>query len=1034
MSNNLFDISLNQGKQFNNYQTKIKKSVTKNISKGRTIREGFVTSEQEKMVRPKDAGYTSVLENQERVSKLVNSVNQKDLDELQQLQAKYNDLIQQYTSIQKSIGDFSLATIDRLSGNNPYLNKTIRFTTGHVCYVTAEGIVKYIPSPDIWNSTIAPKNYIDINLPWVDSYSTPGTTIPTNPPLISGTFVKMNESLGNEGKNVYASKLINNPTSDYVGCYNDKPAATDINVVPIMGSTNEVNGFSALASSVYQNNNDFAGPWCAFDNDVNTWWHSNENSGFLYDANTGQYRGNSSLNIIDSNGQSINVSGEWLQIVFPTVNTITKYSIQGRQDCCGQPNGRDPNTWYILGLKDNQWYWVDYKTNISFNWKMLSFNIANPQPYISYAIITTVVGDSKAVGTRYCLQIATWNLIVSSDSTMSNDKRAMILNPTTIGYTSLDSCQQFAVDNGYQYFGMQDYQSNGSAACLVSNDITKTTAYGDASVQFSGYPIWASNTSGNNKSYITADGRFVVNDESTGGIIWASPNAPSDCWWGGLVNPDSIQGSFGGNCVGKPLNIDCGNPDPTQSYGTAGIVGNLNSQFKNVALQNTYSSTSSFSYAPLSEFTGGDPAYCCTKMVDYSYQCGGNPFKTGSVSGGTNINFDCSVEAARCKFFVILQDDGNLCLYRGTGLADNQGAIWCAMTNGKQKSPNPNWVASKGKTGVNYLVSGQVLYPDEWIGSTDGSLKLIMQTDGNLVLYTSETKSGCVKGQNDKTYGGGWVNAVYKINAAGNQASLGKVGYIDSDSTLKEYPDSMLGLTNDYQIYQNTDSVGNDITSMIVTDEIQCQTACNNTPDCAVYAYMPSTKTCWLKNKNSYPKTSKYPLSDRNLGVRKPGLTGSTTCSNQIVDIDTVQYDNYNKGDGMTPDTQCNASLVSQADRIKFDNIKNQLSTLGQDIASKMESLYNQDNKVYEKLNMNTQQFKKDLEKYKTINLKIRQELEIQSNNNIEGMTNFKLNMNDINGMLSDTDLRVLQGNYSYIMWSILAVGILTITINTMKK
>ena len=42
--------------------------------------------------------------------------------------------------------------------------------------------------------------------------------------------------------------------------------------------------------------------------------------------------------------------------------------------------------------------------------------------------------------------------------------------------------------------------------------------------------------------------------------------------------------------------------------------------------------------------------------------------------------------------------------------------------------------------------------------------------------------------------------------------------------------------------------------------------------------------------------------------------------------------------------------------------------------------------------------------------------------------------MNDINGMLSDTDLRVLQGNYSYIMWSILAVGILTITINTMRK
>ena len=43
-------------------------------------------------------------------------------------------------------------------------------------------------------------------------------------------------------------------------------------------------------------------------------------------------------------------------------------------------------------------------------------------------------------------------------------------------------------------------------------------------------------------------------------------------------------------------------------------------------------------------------------------------------------------------------------------------------------------------------------------------------------------------------------------------------------------------------------------------------------------------------------------------------------------------------------------------------------------------------------------------------------------------------NMNDINGMLSDTDLIVLQANYKYIMWSILAVGLLTITINVIKK
>ena len=43
------------------------------------------------------------------------------------------------------------------------------------------------------------------------------------------------------------------------------------------------------------------------------------------------------------------------------------------------------------------------------------------------------------------------------------------------------------------------------------------------------------------------------------------------------------------------------------------------------------------------------------------------------------------------------------------------------------------------------------------------------------------------------------------------------------------------------------------------------------------------------------------------------------------------------------------------------------------------------------------------------------------------------LDMNDVNGMLADTDLRILQENYSYILWSVLAVGLLTITINVMK-
>jgi len=1009
MSNDLLKISLNQGKQFTNYQTKIKNGISKSIPK-RATREGFITMEQEMMVQPKEAGYMSVLQAQQRGSTLTKNVNQKDLDELKNLQSRYSDLMQQYTSIQKSIGDSSLSTINRLSKNNPYLNKSIKFTTGQISYVTAQGVAKYIPSQDIWNSTNAPKEYIEIGIPWLDSYSIPGTVIPTNPTLISGAPLQLNESIGNEGKNVYASTLTNNPSSTYVGCYNDQPAATETLLVPVMSQTNEVNGFTATASSVYDNNNSFTGPWNAFDNNINTWWHSLYETGFLYDNITGKYIGNSSVNVILTSGENVTIPGEWLQISFPNQYTVTKYSIQGRQGCCGQPNGRDPNTWYILGLKDNQWYEVDYQSNISFNWKMLTFNIPNPQPWSALAIVTTVVGDPNASGdnVRSCVQIATWNLYISSGGAGTGAERAMIWNPDIIGYTSLDKCQQYALDSGYQYFGMQDYQSNGTAACLVSNDITKTTAYGDAASQVTIMPIWSSNTSTGETTtaQLVGNGQLSI-QSNTGGVILNIGDEASGCQNWGTINVTSA--TYGGNCHAPIGNV-------------TGQVGQQPGVVQPIACN--WSDTCSI---PISNQTFGDPSPGCQKSFDIEYTCGGTPFTTNlAYAEGQTMIVDCRDHMKEnCQFFLILQDDGNMCICKGTDPSDNKGVVWCTMTNGKQQSPNPDWVSSKSKFGRNYLKLGEGLSTNEWISSTDGSLYLVMQSDGNLVLYTSVIKAGCTSVDN-KSYGGPWINAVYKLDAAGNVASLGKLGYVDSESNLREYPDSMLSYTNDYQIYTNTDSGGNDITSLIVTDENGCQTACNNTAGCAAYTYMPSSKTCWVKNSSAFPKGSKNPQSGLNLGVRKPKIIPPIGCTSEIVNVDTIQYDNYIKGQAMDPNAMCNASLVSQEDRAKFDDIKNQLVVLGQDITSKMETLYNQDNKIFEKLHTNAQQFKKDLERYKRVSQ------ELQSNNNIEGMRN--LNMNDINGMLTDTDLRVLQENYGYLLWSILAVGVLTITINAMKK
>jgi len=832
MNNDLLKLSLNQGKQFKQYQTKIKENKStsykniregykniregyKNIREGyKNIREGFVTSEQELMLRPKDAGYISVVQNPNQNQNQTQIQNQKDLDELQKLQSEYHDLAEQYTTLHKKINDNSLSTLSRISSSNPYLGKVIQLQGGSLFYVTNQGIAKQIQDMNIYGQ-VSGKNgfppqgqFIQLSIPWDISYVNPGVMIPTNPPLIIGTPVKIGEGVGNEGKNVYASRLVDNPASTYIGCYNDKPLGT-------------------------------------------------------------------------------------------------------------------------------------------------------------------------------------------------SDERAMLMDNTA--YTTFDKCQQYALDNGYAYFGMQNYQTDGTAQCLVSNDLSKTEAYGDATNQTQPTLLWSSNTSGQQyMMQISGTGQILILD-SNNNTVSAVNEATADCANSGKITVDTA--TYGGNCK----NIQIGNV-------TDVVANKLNCNNSNTCS------------IPISNSSLGDfSTKGCWDAFDVSYKCGGTPFTRhlGKAEGQTII-LDCQQYIQEtCQFYMILQDDGNLSLYKGVDPSTaNANSIWSSMTNGKQKIGNPEWVSTKGKFGRNYLKTGEVLAPNEWIGSTDGSLKLLMQTDGNLVLYTSEITPGC-NNKDGKMYGVQWVNAVYKLNELGVSETLGKVGYVDDDSKLKEYPDTMLTYSNNYNLYPGADSGGNDITSLQLKDQNSCELECNKNNECAAYVYQPTTATCWLKNKNAYPNGKKQTNSSLTLGVRKPKVINS----DGLVDIDTIQYNSYIKGEPITSDTQLNVPIVSKEDLDQLDTIETNMSVLGKEIASKMETLYAQDNTIYEKLDMNAKQFNKNLAMYKNINKKIK---ETKYSGNVEGMNN--MSMNNLDGMVTDSDLRVLQENYNYILWSILAVGILTITLNVMKK
>ena len=978
--------SLNQGKKFKKYQGKITNNLEKRIKKSDLV-EGF-------------EGLKDLDLNKNGLTVQTNNLLDKnDFTSQQQtlsnLKNDYQKTLNEYQTLMTKVSGNTTDFIDRVSSNNPYLNKVIKLQGGELFYVTKQGVAKQFTNMNIYNQ-VSGKNgfpaagqFITLSIPWDNSYSSPGATIPTKPPLITGSPVEIGQSVGNEGVNVFVNSIVKNPQSSYVGCYNNLPPSTEIMFVPKMNSSNSVNGYTSSASSVYQNNNSFTGPWNAFDQNVNTWWHSSVNNSNLYNGNSGQYTGTTQMTVTNSTGVKTTVKGEWLELITKSSFPLTRYEIQGRQGCCGQPNGRDPNTWYILGLNNGSWYQVDYRTNISFNWKLLSFTVSNPTPYSCYRIITTVVGDNTApAGSRNCLQIGTWNLYTTSNS-VNNPTPAM----TNAGQMNFEQCQSYAVNSGNKYFGIQSVDNNGVGNCMISNDLAGSQINGQA-VKYQTTALWASNTTGNNPgSTMSFNNGSISVLNSSGAAVFSTPNTTSQ--------PSNYIGCYGDN-----------------SNRAMSLYNGGKQQYNNASCQQVAQSQGA-TYYGLQNSTSGQNAQCAlssnlgqSKKYGLARNC--TKISDGSWSGGGWSNSIYSTTAPSVNYFLILQDDGNMCIYLGSSPSDKQGLIWQSRTNGKQQQPNPNFAAEKGKFGKNWIPSSSTLSPGDFIGSTNGNMYLIMQSDGNLVLYTS-TSSGKCSNAGGKTVGSQDTNALYQISIMGNKASIGKLAYIDQNSALHSYPSGNINFSNTYTSYIGIDSTGNDISGAAYGNATveKCQTTCNSNPQCAGFAF--SNNVCYPKTSSMFPNGAQQVNKNVNLYTRnKAPINPPIGVPGTVVNIDSIIYDNYkNGGDigksyGLSNATSTQKQQLEQL-QSKLNMLTSQMNGYTNKFTTGTDSLNSQSTKNMEGLGDYLKDFKK-------------------TNNNIKSF-----NTNEEN-ILNDRDITVLQKNYDYLFWSILAVGSVLVTMNITKK
>ena len=600
---------------------------------------------------------------------------------------------------------------------------------------------------------------------------------------------------------------------------------------------------------------------------------------------------------------------------------------------------------------------------------------------------------------------------------------------TNLGNMDYTSCLSNALNNGYSYFGMSS-SSDGKDQCLVSNNLSDIQRYG-APNALKPVLMWETKTTGNaNYCSMTNEGFLAVYD-STNALLFQSNEMVPSCISGGRIN--NLVATFGGNCKDK-YNVETGNAtDAILSAAASNISGK-------------------FSFLVNGKNIGGNPASGCNKKSwDASYNCG-NVSKVSHISnaGGKNASFDCTPEIASCRFAMTLKNNGNACVFqqnRSNNGTIKTSKIWCAPTNTDSDSDsdpdstfvrNSEFAAKLGKTGTNSLNNGQTLFAGEWIGSNNGAIRLVMQTDGNLCLYSFIPVETCAeKGPTKIVTGVPDINAVYQVTAGGNREVLGKMGYIDQDDVLHPYGENSLAFSDKYTILQNMDSVGNDLTTSANSTMDACKSACSANDSCAGYAFESGANVCYLKNKNMYPNNNSTLVgkSGTTTAVRLRQVKSGITCANGIApeNISSEKYDHYIKGPEATRENQesiCNpfSGGISDATQNKANEINDQWKSLGEQMDGGINNYASQTDNMNLDFHNNGEKMMKSVHSYKnTLTGRT-------AGKNIapikEGMTN----MQDLSQMQHDSELIVKQQNMRYIYWTLFALGLVTACMVVAKK
>jgi hypothetical protein len=535
---------------------------------------------------------------------------------------------------------------------------------------------------------------------------------------------------------------------------------------------------------------------------------------------------------------------------------------------------------------------------------------------------------------------------------------------------SFEDCQNSAIMNNYNYFGLQNVNpTTNLGVCAISNDFTTATSLGQS-------------------NYTTTTTTQLVPY-----TLWSSGTTTGASATLNSCGQIQVMDSSGNVLFSAPE--DAG-PPPTYSNGQiyyAYLAPSCNPLNPNVGSQynGNYNITID---TQLTTWYGTGVWWWPPEIEGVSYP----PYGYQQQSSGPELIYD--------------------------------GAYTVLNATYPNLVANPNFVATNGKTGINSMEYGTILSPGEFIGNAQGSLYLIMDTDGNLKLNTSVSQTttsnipNCAPLFNSDYYGGGdSTNAIYNVTPVGNKSLLNNVFYVSPNAQLYSFPSSDTQLTSNYTTYSNYDTSNNDLGNPISGTLDQCQTSCNSNTSCAGLVYDISNNTCSLKSNEMWPYGSGTAAYNQNKSIyiknnsitqAPPGIP--MTIANNI---DSITATNYGAVQGNVSESSQEETLVQ--DQIAIRNNIISLQQMEDTLNTLSQELINNNVAIENNLLLVIQQSMKDKKSLENMLNQINKIESINPNSSLDNI-------------LEDSQIKTTQENYSYILWSIVGIGVIVFAISVLRK